>query len=75
MYMAEVILELQDEGAIKVKEHIEIELDPDFGVRLDGALQVDKVTAAVVERFIEQFNSDKLFLDDTLYSFQADEGE
>ncbi len=74
LHMAEVILGLQEEGAIKVKEYLDIDEDGDFGVSLDVGLQVERITTLVLEKFIDQFTKDKLVLDDTLYSFQlADE--
>jgi hypothetical protein len=71
--MAEVILGLQEEGAIKVKEYLDIDEDGDFGVSLDVGLQVERITASVIEKFIDQFTTSKLVLDETLYSFQLDE--
>jgi hypothetical protein len=73
LHMAEVILGLQEEGAIKVKEYLDIDADGDFGVSLDVGLQVERITPFVIEKFIDQFMNDKLVLDDTLYSFQLDE--
>lgn len=73
LHMAEVILGLQEEGAIKVKEYLDIDADGDFGVSLDVGLQVERITPSVIEKFIDQFTTDKLVLDDTLYSFQLDE--
>ena len=73
LHMAEVILGLQEEGAVKVKEYLDIDEDGDFGVSLDVGLQVERITASVIEKFIDQFTTDKLVLDDTLYSFQLAE--
>jgi hypothetical protein len=75
LHMAEVVLGLQEEGSVKVKEHIELGEDGDFGVSLDVGLQVERITSAVIERFIDQFTTGKLVLDDTLYSFQLDENQ
>ncbi len=75
LYMAEVILELQEEDQVKVQEHVEINDDAEFGIRLDVGLHVDKITPLVLERFIKNFNEDKLQLDETLYTFQAEEEE
>ncbi|MCX8490156.1 MAG: hypothetical protein ORN54_03735 [Cyclobacteriaceae bacterium] len=73
LHLAEVILGLQEEGAIKVKEYLDIDEDGDFGVSLDVGLQIERITPLVIEQFIDQFTNDKLLLDDTLYSFQLDE--
>jgi hypothetical protein len=74
LYMAEVILELQEEDEIKVQEHVDMDEHAEFGISLDVALHVEKVTPQVIEKFVKDFNEDKLQLDNTLYSFQA-EGE
>jgi hypothetical protein len=44
-------------------------------VGIDVCLNVDKVTPAVVEKFISDFNSGQLRLDPTLYSFESDESD
>jgi len=75
LFMAEVILELEEEDSIKVKEHIEIDSKAEFGVSLDVGLQVEKVTPKVIEKFIKDYNEDNLKLDDTLYSFQTQDQE
>lgn len=71
LFMAEVIMELEEEEAVKVKEHVDLDANSDFGVSLDVGLHVDAVTAKVIEKFIKDFNEDSLKLDDTLYSFQT----
>lgn len=74
LYMAEVILELQEEDEIKVQEHVDMDEHAEFGISLDVGLHVEKVTPQVIEKFLKDFNEDKLQLDNTLYSFQT-EGE
>jgi hypothetical protein len=71
LFMAEVILELEEEESIKVKEHIEVDEDVDFGVSLDVGLHVEKITPKIIEAFIKGFNEGSLNLDQTLYSFQT----
>ncbi|MFZ6010740.1 MAG: hypothetical protein ACOYXT_10380 [Bacteroidota bacterium] len=73
LYMAEVIMELEEEEAVKVKEHVDIDPHADFGVSLDIGVHVEKITPQVVERFIKDYNEDSLRLDETLYSFQTQE--
>ncbi len=73
LYMTELILELEEEGEVKVKEHIEVDTSLDFGVGLDVGLNVAEVTAEVIEKFIAKFNSNTLKLDKTLYSFETEE--
>ena len=44
LFMAEVIMELEEEETVKVKEHIEIDSNSEFGVSMDIGLQVEKIT-------------------------------
>jgi hypothetical protein len=73
LYMAEVILELEEEDQVKVREHVDVDLKTDFGIGLDVGLHVEKITPKAIERFIQDFNEDSLVLDETLYSFQTEE--
>ncbi len=71
LYMAEVMMELEEEGEVKVKEHVDLDLHHDCGIGLDVGLHIEKVTPKIVESFIRDFNADKLILDPGLYSFQT----
>ena len=71
--MAEVIMELEEEDQVKVKEHVEIDPHIEFGIGLDAGLNVEKISAKVIEKFIKDFNEDTLSLDKTLYSFQLED--
>ncbi|MBT1696904.1 hypothetical protein KK083_08475 [Fulvivirgaceae bacterium PWU4] len=71
LYIAEVIMELEEDEAVKVKEHVDMDANTDFGVALDIGLHVEKITSHEIERFIRDFNEDTLDLDETLYSFQT----
>jgi hypothetical protein len=71
LYIAEVIMELEEEEAVKVKEHVDLDVNTDFGVALDVGLHREKITHAEIERFIRDFNEDTLNLDENLYSFQT----
>jgi hypothetical protein len=75
LYMAEVIMSLEEEEAVKVKEHVDLDVNTDFGISLDVGLHVDKITPKLIEKFIKDFNEDSLRLDDTLYSFQTQDQE
>jgi hypothetical protein len=75
LYMAEVIVGLQEEDEVKVQEHVDIDEDAEFGISLDVGLHVETITPKVIDKFIKDFNEDKLQLDDTLYSFQAEQGD
>ncbi|MBL7871129.1 MAG: hypothetical protein JNM78_05925 [Cyclobacteriaceae bacterium] len=72
LYLAEVMVELNEEDSIKVSEHVELDIDHEFGIGLDAGLNIEAVTAEIIQRFIDDFNADKLSLDDTLYSFQLE---
>jgi hypothetical protein len=71
LYMAEVIMELEEEEAVKVREHVDQDPHSDFGVALDVGIHVEKITTKEIEKFIREFNEDNLKLDETLYSFQT----
>jgi hypothetical protein len=71
LFMAEVIMELEEEEAIKVKEHVDIDDHLDSGIGLDIGLNVESITPKVIEKFIKEFNQDTLQLDETLYTFQT----
>ena len=73
LYIAEVIMELEEEEAVKVKEHVDLDVNTDFGVALDVGLQREKITDADIEKFIQDFNEDNLSLDENLYSFQTED--
>jgi hypothetical protein len=73
LFMAEVMMDLEEEESVKVQEHLYLDPNLDFGVGLDAALNVDRITPKVIARFVEQFNSDTLKLDETLYSFVEEE--
>lgn len=72
LFMAEVIMELEEEDHVKVKEHLEVDPLIDFGVGLEAGLHLETITPKAIESFIRDFNARKLALDDTLYSFQTE---
>lgn len=73
LYIAEVIMELEEEEAVKVKEHVDMDVNTDFGIALDIGLHVEKITDREISKFVRDFNEDTISLDDTLYSFQTQE--
>jgi hypothetical protein len=75
LYIAEVIMELEEEEAVKVKEHVDMDPNTDFGVALDIGYHAEKITAREIESFIRDFNEDTLVLDEALYSFQTQDVE
>ncbi len=70
LMMEELIQEMEDEETIKVAEFVEIDMDFDFGIGIDAALNVDEITIDVIEKFISDFNNGTLKLDKTLYTFK-----
>lgn len=73
LYMAEIMMELEDEEAVKVQEHIEIDPHLDYGIGLDVALNVQTIDHKVITGFINDFNAGQLELDETLYTFVEEE--
>jgi hypothetical protein len=71
LYMAEVIMELEEEEAVKVREHVDMDPHTDFGVALDVGLHLERITEKEIAGFIKDFNEDALKLDETMYSFQT----
>lgn len=73
LFIADVMMGLQDEDSVKVQEYVEEVEDAELGIGLDVALHRDRITPQVIEKFIADYNADALVLDDTLYSFQTEE--
>jgi hypothetical protein len=73
LFMAEYMAELEEEEEIKVQEHIEIDPLLDYGVGLDVGLNVHEVNSKVIEKFIQDYSSGNIQLDETLYSFQFED--
>lgn len=70
MYLAGLVLDLEEEESVRVKEHADIDPDADFGVVLDVGLHVAEITDERIAGFIRDFNAGVLKLDPTLYAFQ-----
>lgn len=73
LFMAETMMELEEEEAVKVQEHVETDPHLDFGVGLDAALNVQVIDDKVITNFVKDFNSGKLQLDETMYTFVEEE--
>ncbi len=69
--MAEVIMELEEEEHIKVKEHVDVDAYQDYEIGLDIGLNVEAINDRVIEKFISDYNSNSVRLDDTLFTFQT----
>lgn len=72
LYLTEVMDELEEDEAVKVNEHIDVDANIDFGIGLDVGLHVDEINPKVIEKFIQDYNSNTIKLDPTHYSFQFD---
>jgi len=70
MMMAEILLELEEEEAIKVQEHLELDYENPVGLGVDAGLNVPVISNEVITRFITEFRAGTLKLDEALYSFQ-----
>ncbi|MGC3946613.1 MAG: hypothetical protein QM762_19170 [Chryseolinea sp.] len=75
LFMAEVILELEEEESVKVQEHVDQDVHVEFGISLDVGLHVEHVTPEVISKFVRDFNDDTIRLDENLYSFQTQDQE
>lgn len=74
-FITEIIMEMEEEEAVKVQEFVDLDTNHDFGIGLDAALNVEEINEKVISKFIKEFNDDTLVLDETLYSFQTEEDE
>ena len=72
-FLAEAIFAIEDEGEVKVQEFVEIDESVVGTLGLDIALHVEAIDEKLAKQFIIDFNSDRLKLDPTLFSFQDDE--
>ncbi len=71
--LEEVLDELSNDEDFGVQEFVEIGEETDQGVEINICLNVSEVTKDVISKFVDDFNSGKLELDDTVYSFPIDE--
>ncbi|MBK9936379.1 MAG: hypothetical protein IPP61_18190 [Cytophagaceae bacterium] len=68
--LMELIEEMEEEETIKVSEFVDIDPEFDYGIGIEAALNIDEINLETIEKFIEDFNSGKLKLDKTMYSFK-----
>lgn len=74
-FITEIIMDIEEDEAVKVQEFVDIDTNHDFGIGLDASLNVDQIDDKVIKKFILEFNDDTLKLDDTAYSFQSEEDD
>lgn len=72
-FMTEIIMDIEEDESVKVQEFVDVDMNHDFGIGLDAALNVDEIDEWVITKFVKEFNEDTLVLDDTLYAFQSEE--
>ncbi|WP_373398664.1 hypothetical protein V8V91_02850 [Algoriphagus halophilus] len=72
-FITEMIMEMEEEEAVKVQEFVDIDTHHDFGIGLDAALNVEFIDDKVIRKFIKEFNDDTITLDETMYAFQSEE--
>ncbi|TXI68089.1 MAG: hypothetical protein E6Q41_04635 [Cyclobacteriaceae bacterium] len=70
MMMAEILVELEEEEAIKVQEHVELDSANPAGLGIDVGLNVPVISNEVITKFISEFKAGTVRLDEALYSFQ-----
>ncbi|MEQ8926031.1 MAG: hypothetical protein RLO81_09485 [Fulvivirga sp.] len=75
LFIAEAIMEIEEEEEVKVKEHVEVDPNIDFGIGLDIGLNRETIDKNTISDFVKRFNEDTLELDETLYSFQTQDEE
>lgn len=73
MALTEIIDEIEESETVKVQEHVEVDMESDYGIVLDVGLHRDEITDEVIEDFVRNFNANTLSLDTTLYSFTSEE--
>lgn len=72
-FITEIIMDLEEEEAVKVQEFIDLDTNHTYGIGLDAALNIEFIDEKVIEKFVKEFNDDTISLDDTLYAFQSEE--
>jgi len=75
LLLTEFIEEIEENEEITVREHVEIDDEFDYGVGLEVGLNKTEINDKVINDFIIRFNSGRLQLDPTLYSFTGSEDE
>jgi hypothetical protein len=67
--------ELEEDESVTVSESIEEDLDFEYGIGLEVVLNVDEITDQIITKFITEFNTGTLKLDNTEVSFKHHEDE
>jgi hypothetical protein len=75
LLLTEFIEEIEENEEIKVKEHIETDDKFEYGIGLEVGLNKSEINEKVINDFIIRFNAGRIQLDNTLYSFTAEDEE
>lgn len=73
LLLSEFIEEMEENEEVKVKEHIEVDTEFDFGIGLEVGLNREQIGDREISEFIARFNNGTLELDQQVYSFHTDE--
>jgi hypothetical protein len=73
LFMAEIMMDLEEQDEIKVKEHVDEDRELEDVILLDVGLNLDIINSTAIESFIKNYNSGTIELDLTYYSFQFEE--
>ncbi|CAG5016401.1 hypothetical protein DYBT9275_05547 [Dyadobacter sp. CECT 9275] len=71
--LTEFIEEIEENQEITVREHVEVDDKFEYGIGLEVGLNKTEINDKVINDFIIRFNSGRLQLDTTLYSFTGSE--
>ncbi|WP_162417451.1 hypothetical protein [Cyclobacterium roseum] len=72
-FITELIMDMEEEGRVKVQEFVDIDTHHDYGIGLDAALNIETIDEQVIRKFVSDFNNDSLVLDETFYAFESEE--
>jgi hypothetical protein len=75
LFKMEYMDELEDNDTIKVQEYLDKDLDYDFGIALEVALNLEEIDEKTISNFVEKYNAGTIALDKTLYSFKSGDEE
>jgi len=75
MLLTEFIEEIEENEEITVREHVETDDQFEYGIGLEVGLNKTEINEKTINDFIIRFNSGRLQLDPTLYSFTGSEEE
>ncbi len=64
--------ELSKDDQYDIQEFVDVDEDAEYGIMLDICLNVPEITDDIIEKFVKEFNSNTLELDETFYSFDLE---